>query len=427
MVKFESSSTKVCGTSDVLHATTVLESGPTVQAMHRRSRLTLAACCGVHGVQDGLGATLYVLLPVLAQALGLSYAQVGVIRAANNAAMGMLEIPSGMLSERFGQRSLLVFGLLCAGFGYSALAGASTFTVVFICLFVTGLGAAFQHALSSSIISETFRTSGRRTALGVYNSSGDVGKLAFTGCFSLAVGMGVAWQGVSLGFGVIALVASGLLLVTLQRLGVGGRPGRRAKGPSPHRAGDWGIRDRKGFAALMVIVFLDIAVQGSFLTYLAFLMIEKQVPTSLAAFAVVLTLAGGIFGKFGCGLLAERVGVIRSLVAAECLTAAGIIAILLSPTLVAYALLPVLGMVLQGSSSITYATVVDLIHRERQSRGFATIYSVSSVASVVGPIGFGVIGDEFGLTAVMLAMAFVVLLPVPLSVLLRPALAAEPV
>ena len=126
MVKFESSSTKVCGTSDVLHATTVLESGPTVQAMHRRSRLTLAACCGVHGVQDGLGATLYVLLPVLAQALGLSYAQVGVIRAANNAAMGMLEIPSGMLSERFGQRSLLVFGLLCAGFGYSALAGAST-------------------------------------------------------------------------------------------------------------------------------------------------------------------------------------------------------------------------------------------------------------------------------------------------------------
>ncbi|GIS88434.1 MAG: hypothetical protein CM1200mP18_11440 [Gammaproteobacteria bacterium] len=42
------------------------------------------------------------------------------------------------------------------------------------------------------------------------------------------------------------------------------------------------------------IVFVDIAVQDGFLVFVAFLMIEKNVPASLAAFAVVATLAGGV-------------------------------------------------------------------------------------------------------------------------------------
>jgi MFS family permease len=393
--------------------------------LDKKRSLTLAACCGAHALQDGLVAVIYVLLPILAQAFGLSYSQVGVIRAANSSAMALFEIPSGMLSERLGERMLLVFGLVCAGLGYLSLAMAAGFVAIVLSLFVTGFGAAFQHALCSSIISKTFQGGGRRAALGVYNSSGDGGKLAFAGLFTLVVGMGVAWQGAATGFGVMALLSAAAVFVILRYLDVGARPGvdaRAAKGPGKI---DWGIRDPTGFSALAVIVFLDIAVQGGFLTFLAFLMIEKQVPTGLAAFAVVLTLTGGIFGKFGCGFLAERIGVIRSLVVVECLTAVGIVAVLVSPTLVAYFLLPVLGLVLQGSSSITYATVSDLVRGDRHSRGFATIYSVASSAAIAGPIVFGMIGDRFGLVPAMLAMACIVLLPLPLCVLLRPALAGK--
>jgi MFS family permease len=393
--------------------------------LDRRHKLTLASCCGVHGLQDGLSAAIYVLLPILAQAFGLSYSQVGIIRATNNSAMMLFEIPSGMLSERIGERTLLVFGLVCAGLGYLSLATATGFVTILLALFVAGFGAAFQHALSSSVISKTFYDRGRRTALGAYNSSGDVGKLAFTGFLSLTIGMGAAWQGVVTGFGLLALISAAGLVVILRRLDVGSRPPLDTTSEKASARSAWGIRDRSAFTALSVIVFLDIAVQGGFLTFLAFLMIEKQVPTSLAALAVVLTLAGGIFGKFGCGLLAERVGVIRSLIVVECLTAVGIVAVLLSPALVAFFLLPVLGLVLQGSSSITYATVGDLVRGERQSRGFAAIYSIASGAAIVAPIAFGIISDRFGLTPAMLTMACVVLLPLPLCTLLRPALARK--
>ncbi len=391
----------------------------------RRRRFTLAACCGVHGVQDGLSAALYVILPTLAEVFGLSYGQVGVIRAVKNSAMAFFELPSGMLSERLGERTLLVFGLFCAGCGYLALAVAPGVVAIALSLFVAGFGAAFQHALSSSIISNTFQGAGSRTALGAYNSAGDIGKLAFTALYSLAIGLGLAWQGVVTGFGVTAVLGAAALLFILRRLQVGTRPSVEAHAEMATGSIGWGIRDRTGFAVLAVIVFLDIAVQSGFLTFLAFLMLEKQVPAGLAAFAVVLTLSGGIFGKFGCGFLAERIGVRRSLAVVECLTAAGIVAILLSPTLIAYVLLPVLGLVLQGSSSITYATVSDLVHPDRRSRGFAAIYSIASAASIAGPIIFGVVGDRFGLASAMLAMAVVVLVPLPLSALLRPRMAGK--
>ena len=307
----------------------------------RRRRFTLAACCTVHGVQDGLSAALYVILPTLAEVFGLSYAQVGVIRAVKNSATALFELPSGMLSERLGERALLVFGLFCAGGGYLALAVAPGVVAIALSLFVAGFGAAFQHALSSSMISNTFQGAGSRAALGAYNSAGDIGKLAFTAFYGLAIGSGLAWQGVVTGFGLTAVLAAAALFFILRRLQVGNRPTREAHAASSAGSIGWGIRDRKGFTALSVIVFLDIAVQSGFLTFLAFLMLEKQVPAGLAAFAVVLTLAGGIFGKFGCGVLAERIGVRRSLAIVECLTAASIIGILLSPTWLAYVLLPV--------------------------------------------------------------------------------------
>ncbi|TFG88197.1 MAG: MFS transporter, partial [Hyphomicrobiales bacterium] len=62
----------------------------------RQARVALATCCSVHGLQDGLTSTVSVMLPILAQVFGLSYAQVGIVKAANVAAMAVLEIPSGL-------------------------------------------------------------------------------------------------------------------------------------------------------------------------------------------------------------------------------------------------------------------------------------------------------------------------------------------
>ena len=93
---------------------------------NKRRKNVLISCCGAHVIQDGLSSTLYVLLPVLAQTFGLSYSQVGILRALNNGAMALLEMSSGVLSERFGERNLLAFGLVCSGVGYVVMALSSS-------------------------------------------------------------------------------------------------------------------------------------------------------------------------------------------------------------------------------------------------------------------------------------------------------------
>ena len=383
-----------------------------------RRKVTLAACCTTHSVQDGLTGSIYILLPILAQAFGLSFAQVGMVRAAHSTAMGLLELPSGVLSERFGQRNLLAFGLLCAGTGYIAVSSSDGFAGLLVALCIAGCGAAFQHALSSSLVSTSFSGPARRTALGAYNSSGDAGKLLFTGLLTTLLGAGAAWPHVAAGYGTLA-IAGGIGLFFLLRAVRAGAPASAPFRQPSFRGADWGIRHRSGFATLAVIVLLDIAVQDAFLVFVAFLMVHKQVPVGLAGFAVVLTLAGGIAGKFGCGLLAARIGPVRALVVVEVLSAAAILAVVAAPAMIAFCLLPFAGLVLQGSSTITYGTVSDLVDERRQSRGFALVYTLSSFAAIVGPIGFGLVSDRLGLDAAMTAMALVVAVPALLVLLLR--------
>ncbi len=384
----------------------------------KRKRI-LALCCSAHGVQDGLGAALYVLMPILAQVFGLSYAQVGIIRAANNCASTLLEMPSGVLAERLGERSLLVFGLVAAGVGYLCLSFATGLWTILISLVVLGTGGAFQHALSSSLVSNSYDAVTRRGALGLYNSSGDVGKLAFTGLFGLATGAGIAWQGVVAAFAVIAFIVAALVLTGLRDAAAKSKQARAATAAVAQPAGGWGINDRQGFAALCLTVFLDTAVQTSFLVFVAFIAAEKGVATHLAAFAVVLTLIGGIFGKAGCGFLAQRIGVRSSFVLAQCLTALGIALVAAGSPLVAFLTLPLLGMFLQGSTTITYGAISDLIESNRQSRGFAMIYTVSSLSAIAGPVVFGFLSDHAGLDTAMMAMAAASLLAIAPSLLLR--------
>ncbi len=392
----------------------------------KKAGLTLATCCSVHALQDGMTTTVSVLLPILAQAFGLSYAQVGTVKAANVAAMALLEIPSGLLSERFGTRILLVIGLVTVGTGYIWLSLAAGFTAILFSLFLAGAGAAFQHTLSSAIISGAFSGPARRPALGTYNASGDIGKLALAGAFTLLIGLGFGWQTITRGYGAASIALAVLVLILLFRGGISGRAKRRASMVRPEsRAAGWGIRSRTAFSGLCAINFLDAMVRSGFLTFVAFLMIEKGVAVSLAALAVVLTLAGGVVGKFCCGFLAERMGIIRSLALVELLTALGIIVVVIAPPMAAYALLPILGAFLQGSSSITYGTISDLFHGDRQARGFSLIYTTSSIASVTASISMGLLSDQIGLDAMMVTMAILTVMTLPLCAVLRTGLSGH--
>ncbi len=368
----------------------------------------------------GLSSSVYVLLPILAQHFSLGFSQIGLIRAVYTGAMWLLEIPAGILSERLGERRLLVLGIIGSGIGFFAVSFTDGYYGVLLALFVAGCGAAFQHSLCSSLISKSFGEPERRIALGSYNASGDIGKLTFTLVASLLLGIGVGWQTITLGYGVLAVAVALTIWILFGPKSAGILSAIKLKEIAGSNG--WGIKDRLGFTNLAAIVFLDSLIQDGFLVFITFVMIEKQVSTGLAAFAVAATLCGGICGKFAGGFLATRIGVIRSMVLFELLTAIGIMLVFYTPGNIPFFLLPLVGVFLQGSSSITYGTVSNLVHTQQQSRGFSIIYSIANSASFLGPAIFGLIIDLLCFKVMMTIMATLVLVTLPLCYLLKLAL-----
>jgi MFS transporter, FSR family, fosmidomycin resistance protein len=387
-------------------------------------RRMLATCCATHGLHDGLSDINYVLLPLLAQAFHLSLAEVGLLRSAWRAATSLFEIPAGLLAERLGTRNLLAFGTACSGCAFIALGHAAGFAAILLTLFCAGFGSACPHPLCSTIISNVYPEEGRRTALGTYNFSGDVGKFVLGGAVSLLFIAGVPWQVPVTAFGGLALACALAILLLLREPEV---PVHSPFMESNATAGPsgWGIRNRRGFFALCLIEVIDAATRTGFLTFIAFLMIAKQLPTGWSALSVPLTMVGGMAGKLACGFLAERMGIIRTIAITEIATGVGILMMLALPDIAAFLLLPLIGVPLNGTSSVLYATVGDLVERDRLPRVFGLFYTLSSVCSLIVPLVFGVIGDWIGINATIALIGLIVFLTLPLCLMLKPALAAD--
>ncbi|MGZ8197733.1 MAG: MFS transporter, partial [Burkholderiales bacterium] len=85
---------------------------------------------------------------------------------------------------------------------------------------------------------------------------------------------------------------------------------------------------------------------------------------------------------------------------------------------------PLLGVALQGTSSVLYATIGDLVEKDRLPRAFGLFYTLGSLCGIAAPLGYGLVGDVAGVGTTITAVGFAVLLTVPLAAMLRPAVGA---
>lgn len=383
-----------------------------------RRAATLATCSATHFLHDGFSDTLYVLFPLLAAEFRLSFAQVGLMKMAYSGAMASFQTPAGLLAERWGERGLLAAGTGLVAAGYVLLGTAQGFEVLLGLLLLAGLGSGVQHPLSSSLVSKSYESGPRRVALGTYNFSGDLGKVTVPAVVALLTAWW-GWRWATRGYGAFGLLAALVIFALLGRLA-----GERDAGTAPAPAGSslalrWGILDRRGFSALAAVSILDSATRTALLTFLPFLLIAKGSTVQAVGAALALIFAGGAVGKFVCGAIAERVGVIRTVVLTELATGAGIFVLLALPLAPALVLLPLLGVALNGTSSVLYGSVADLVAPERRARAYGLFYTLGIGAAAIAPPLYGLLGDWTGVPFALGAVAVMAWGTLPLCPLLR--------
>jgi MFS family permease len=386
--------------------------------MSRRARAVLAVACGAHFIHDGFSDILYVLLPVWASEFGLTFAQVGLLKTLYTGGMAGFQVPAGVLAERRGEARLLAAGTAVTALGFLAAGLTGGFLALLACLVVGGLGSGCQHPLSSSLVAKAYETGPRRTALGTYNFSGDLGKVAVPAAVALALPW-VGWRRAVEVYALVGLLAAGAILLLLARL----QAGRGVEAPpadsAASRPSGWGIRDARAYRALSAIHVIDNSTRTGFLTFLPFLLIAKGATVQSVGLALMLVFIGGAVGKFACGALADRVGVIRTVVITEAATGVGILLLLTLPLGACLFALPPLGIALNGTSSVLYGSVADLVSSDRRARSYAIFYTLGIGASALSPFAYGLLSDWGGIRLTLTVVGLVVFLTLPFTLPLR--------
>jgi predicted MFS family arabinose efflux permease len=287
-----------------------------------------------------------------------------------------------------------------------------------VALIVGGLGASTQHPLASTLVVRAFGAQRSIKAIGTYNFAGDIGKMMVPAAAALLMTL-MPWRPT------VALLGACGFAAALAILALMPRQAGDAKVAAKSDAASASGTPRRGFALLLSIGVLDSGTRMPLLTFLPFLLGAKGASLQGIGLALTLVFAGGACGKLVCAFLGARIGVFATVVLTETATALGIVALLPLPLEACYALLPLIGVALNGTSSVLYGSVPALVAPEKRARAFGIFYTGTIGAGATAPILYGLVGDVLGVPATLAVLAAMVLITVPLAFALRPALAGQ--
>lgn len=366
--------------------------------------------------------------PIMTE-LRLSYTEAGFLSTAFFYAYLAMQLPAGMLGDRFGRRRLLLVGIVLGAVA-SALTGlAGSFLSLFLARLLTGLSQGFLFSNDRALINAT--TPPEKMALGQGVSFSGAG-LGTTLGLLLAGTLGVvlAWRSVFLLFALPPLVAAVLLWRLVPE------PPRAARGSAPVGAVRR-ILGSRDFWLLGMSGIMPISVQFILASWGPLLFVEIGVndlgrSASLASLQGVVAPAGLLLS----GLLADRLhgrGVGRKVVIAAALVLVGGSTIGMGAVIGAQGPAWLLTLLLLASSfsvwctwGPAYAIVGELFPAAMLGKAFGLSNTVWFVGAVLGPLVTGRIKDVTGSFAAGLVLAGALAALSALAILaLRPAFRHE--
>ena len=375
----------------------------------------LVTTSAIHLTNDACFSLLYPLLPFIAADLGLSYTETGMLKATFSGASSVLQVPAGIIGARYGEMLVLLLGNLWVGLGLVGMALTGSFVLLLVAASVTGIGGNAQHPLGASIVSTNARREQLATSIGTLNFSGDLGKLAgpfVAGIIAVQFG----WRAA---FAAVGIVTALLTLWVLARQRNETRRGTR---PVSRSIEDDGTPIRRGFNFVLLAGGLDSATRGAALTFLPFVLVDKGFGAAAVSVMFGLIFAAGAAGKFVCGWLSDRHGILVVIVVTEVATAGSLLALALASRWAVIPLVLVFGFALNGTSSALSVAVAQFVPAAKRARGFGIYFTAALISSAAAPLAYGILADATSITTTFVAMTFLTLAVLPAIAPIRGAL-----
>ena len=385
-------------------------------AAKRGERRALGVACGAHMLHDGYTDLVWVALPIWQAEFGLNFAMVGLLRTIYSGTLASLQIPAAAIAARIGAGTVLSAGTALAGLCYCLAGLSSGFALLVLALFLGGVGAATQHPIGSALVMRAFSGARSLKAFGAYNFAGDVGKvlLPATATSLLLI---LPWRPAYTMLGLAGIVAAMVIAILTPTVA-----------PEPHspsaklalgERGEGDTARQFGFRILVLFGITDSVVRGSFFVCLPFLLIGKGAAVTTAGFALTLVFIGGAAGKLACGWIGNWLGNRATIAICQTLTAVGIVVLLLLPVQLTLVLLPFVGLVLNGVTTVIYGSVPNYAAPERRTHLLSVFYTISIGAAAVSPPAAGFLSDLIGIPGTVTIVSALTLATIPCAFLLK--------
>lgn len=349
------------------------------------------------------------LLPQITVEFHLSLTEAGLLMSGFMFGYGAMQLPSGVVSDRFGRKTMLILGMV----GYSTTtvfaALSTSFTQLLVCRILTGLFQGTHLSVANSLLASFFPSDRRGKAIGIHESGPNIGA-TIAMPFAVIVGSGGGWRQA------LALVAvPGFIMAVLFLLLVPAPP------KSTKDMASFEGKPRNSFARWKPLLPLIIAFSAYAFTNWA---LYTFIPMYLSRKGIGLVAAGllfailpfvGVFSKVLGGTVSDRVGRERIITSALVALVPLMYAITIAGDVATIALvLGMLGLVLFSFSPVIYTKVSELYDSSERGRALGTVSSVGNIVGAVSPAAVGFIADRMGfetsfytITVVILACAVV--------------------
>lgn len=231
------------------------------------------------------------LFPVLKDAFGVSYVELGLLMTVFNVVSGITQAPMGFAIDRFGAGRLLIAGVVIEAAAYLGMGLLGSYAAMLVLLAAAGLANSVYHPADYAILSATVRPDRIGRAFSLHTFAGFLGNALTPVAVVLVAGL-FGWRAALILAGVVGLASALLMLANRGLLEI-------APDPAPKKPG---LTAGRGSVALL----FSFPILMCFCFFVALAMSQSGLssfgPTAFVQmYGVSLETAGFLFTVFASG------------------------------------------------------------------------------------------------------------------------------
>lgn len=332
------------------------------------------------------------VVPSITDEFAVSNTLIGAALSGMWLAYAIVQYPSGVLAERFGERRIVLASIAGTGITSVVIVVAPRFPAFFAGAVLLGIATGLHFSVATTLIARTYEDLG--AAIGIHNAGGPAA--------GLVTPIVVSWIGVRYGWRPAIAVS---MVVTALAFALFVRYVR----PTAPRRPDRVMREQFRLRPLVELLSRpEIAFTAvvAVIAEFAWTALVSFLPTFLAEYrGYSSTLAGVLFAAYfvalgvlqiGVGTLSDRYGRDFAIGLCMCAGIAGLAALVTVPGILGAALGVLLVGLGMGWGAAVFPRFLDHLSDAERSAGFGLVRTVYMVVASSGSVVVGLVADLFG-------------------------------